>query len=254
MRPLRLLHVLPFVAWALVQPVWAQTPPPKPSAADILAQSRGTYAALMSYSDRGTVVVEIGTAQSPIKDRRTFTTYYRAPRQFLMSNRIEDSGEELVLWCEGEGQDFKSWWTASKTVMDYPQGQGAIAFANAAYPTSSVAVMIPSLLFAAANLQGPLSGFNLTRDVGEETLNGRRTYKLIGEEQQAYGTGTVTGARAITIWIDASTYLVRKVFEDTPHDSAAGQISRQTTTYEPVANPSLDAARFHYVPPAEAKK
>jgi outer membrane lipoprotein-sorting protein len=254
MHRLRLLCALTYVASLLAEPVMGATPVAKPSATDILAKSQATYAALKSYSDRGTVLVETGNPKSPDKEHRSFTTYYHAPRQFLMINKKEDgSGEELVVWCEGDGKDFMGWWTASNTLTDYPQGQGAVAFATASYPTLSTAVMIPSWLFAGAGLQGPLTSFNLTRDGGVETLNGGQTYKLIGEEVQAYGTGNVTGTRSITIWIDATTLLIRKVVEDTPHDSPAGDLSRQTTTFEPTANPPLDAARFHYVPPAGAK-
>ena len=52
------------------------------------------------------------------------------------------------------------------------------------------------------------------------------------------------------MWVDVETALVRKVLEDAPEGSAAGTVSRVTTTFEPQANPTLDAARFRFTPPA----
>ena len=55
--------------------------------------------------------------------------------------------------------------------------------------------------------------------------------------------------RPITIWIDAETYLIRKVLEDTPKDSPRGSLSRRTFTFEPKANPQIEAKHFDFTVP-----
>lgn len=220
-----------------------------PSSEDILARSRATYAALTSYSDSGHVLIETGNARSPERDQHTFVTAYQAPHKFRLFFRKGPAtdAEQFVLWWEGE--DIHTWWTASRTHEHYPRSQGTVPFALASLPTDGVTAMIPAVLYPKAAMQGPLTSFSATREPVTEMLDGKAVYKLVGEDAQAYGTGNVTGARAVTLWIDASTLLVRKIVEDTPHDSAAGDVDRETVTFEPLANPPLELARFHFDPP-----
>ena len=52
---------------------------------DLLARSMAMYAGLRSYSDTGTVVSEYGpSAASLVREVHTFSTFYRAPRQFML--------------------------------------------------------------------------------------------------------------------------------------------------------------------------
>lgn len=220
-----------------------------PSAEDILARSRAAYGALATYSDSGRVLIETGNSRSPARDERTFVTAYQAPHKFLLFYKKGPGpdDEQLVLWWEGE--DIHTWWTGSRTHEHYPISQGAVPFALTSYPTDGVTAMIPALLYPKAAMQGPLTTFHSTHDPITEVVEGKTAYKLVGEESQAYGTGNVTGARSVTLWIDAATLLVRKILEDTPHGAAAGDIQRQTVTFEPLANPPLQPSRFHYDPP-----
>jgi hypothetical protein len=87
-------------------------------------------------------------------DTSTFHTLYHAPRQFLLEFKkgpnIDD--ERFVIWSEG--QDFNTWWSATKVHEDYPQGRGANAFALGAFPTLETTVMIPPLLFPRRGCRG----------------------------------------------------------------------------------------------------
>jgi outer membrane lipoprotein-sorting protein len=108
------------------------------------------------------------------------------------------------------------------------------------------------LLFPQAGLQGTLTEVATTTDEGFEIINGRRCHKLSGIAKSVYSqTGRETNVRRITVWIDAETMLVRKVFEDTPSGGPAGNVMRYTTTFEPQANPTLDDLKFRFVPPAQ---
>lgn len=220
------------------------------SAEDILARSRATYAALTSYSDTGRVLIETGNSRSPLREQHSFVTAYQVPHKFLLFYRKGPAkdDEQLVLWWEGE--DINTWWTQSQTHEHYPRSRGTVPFGLSSYPTNGVSTMIPSLLFSKAGMQGPLTSFQATHAPVTEQIDGKSVYKLVGEDVEAYGTGNVTGSRTVTLWIDASTLLVRKILEDTPHDSASGDIERVTVTLEPLANPPLESARFHFDPPA----
>jgi len=216
----------------------------------VLQQTRDKYASMTSYADTGSVVTRYRSGNAPVSvDTHTFRTNYHAPRQFLLEFRKgpEAADERFVIWSEG--QDFNTWWSATKVHEDYPQGRGANAFALGSLPTDGTSVMIPPLLFAKAGLQGPLTSFQLTKGGGTDKIGDHLCYRLIGQEARAYGTGTVTGERAVTLWIDVESLLVRKVFEDTPADSGSDTVTTVTTSFEPVANPTIDPARFHFEVP-----
>jgi outer membrane lipoprotein-sorting protein len=225
--------------------------PVSPSAEDdILARSRAHYASLKSYSDTGTVVYEYGTASV---SRHTFKTYYRAPRHFYFEFTEDkaDGGSRLAIWCEGT--DFQSWWTDTGVHNTYPRGQGASAFISSASFSAGSASQIPSLLFASAGLVSTLSELADMTAAATEVINGRTAHKLTGIARSMYGTGYVTNVRQTTVWIDAETLLVRKIFEDTPKGALAGSRRRITTTFEPQANPTLEDSRFKFVVPSPQK-
>lgn len=213
---------------------------------DVLARSHAAYAALKSYADTGTVVQEYGTSSV---SRHTFRTYYRAPRQFYFefTEGQADGGSRTVIWCEGA--DFQSWGSETGVHSVYPRGQGASAFVSASYPTSGSATQIASMLFASAGLISTLTELaDMTAD-GTEVINGRTAHKLTGIARSMYRTGYTTNVRRTTVWIDAETLLVRRVFEDTPKGTPAGRRQRVTTTFEPHANPTLDDSRFKFAVP-----
>ena len=86
--------------------------------------------------------------------------------------------------------------------------------------------------------------------VGTEMVGSRRCHKLAGVAAARYPSGQRTGARDVTIWIDAESSLIRKVFEDTPESYAPGAYQRTTITIDPQANPALPDDAFTFTPPA----
>jgi outer membrane lipoprotein-sorting protein len=84
-----------------------------------------------------------------------------------------------------------------------------------------------------------------------ENVDGHPCYKIAGRIAIAYGSGNVAGAHKAVLWIDKGSFLIRKLFEDTPdEDSGSGFISTITTTFDPQANPKVDAARFNFKVPS----
>ena len=221
---------------------------------DLWERSRAAYTALQSYSDAGVVVTENQSPGAPLLvERYSFTTYYRAPRQFYFDFKKDPKAgnERLVIWCDGG--DFQSWWSATRVHQTYPQGTGATAFGVSAFPTKGAVLLIPPLLFPKAGLQGPLAALKAPRLVGTLELNGVRVHKLVGEVAIGYATGLGAHARATTVWIDAQTLLVRKIVEDTPAGSPEGSVDRATITFEPHANAQLADSVFQFGVPSGSR-
>lgn len=213
---------------------------------DILERSRATYAALRSYADTGTIVTEFQLAGAPaVVERHSFTTAYRGPRNFFFEFRkgANTSAGRLVIWCDGG--DFQSWWSETRVHEVYSGGRGTTAFATAAFPTHDSAILIPPLLFPAAKMHGPATDLKNARAVGLEEVNGERWHKISAETAFHFGA-----SRAVTLWIDSRTLLLRKILVERQD---GGGTDRITTTIEPQANPTLDDKRFAFAPPAPQK-
>jgi len=216
---------------------------------DVLEQSRAKYAALKTYSDSGTVMTEyaLGNSDPLVVEKHTFTTFYRAPRQYFFEFKKDPSvaDERFVIWADNA--DFNTWWSSTNVHETYPKGQGTQAFALGAFPTKNAAMQLAPMLFAQAGLHGPTVDLKVLSSDQIELVNGHRCHKLVGEVGLAYGTGTVTNVRPTTIWVDADNMLVRKVLEDTV--KGTGGIDRVTTTFEPQADVQIDDVHFKFTPP-----
>jgi len=216
---------------------------------DVLEQSRAKYAALKTYSDSGTVITEyaLGNSDPLVVEKHTFTTFYRAPRQYFFEFKKDPNvaDERFVIWVDNA--DFNTWWSSTNVHETYPKGQGTQAFALGAFPTKNAAMQLAPMLFAQAGLHGPVVDLKLLSSDQVEQVNGHRCHKIVGEVGLAYGTGTVTNIRPTTIWVDAESMLIRKVLEDTPKGEPG--VDRVTTTFDPQADAQIDDAHFKFSPP-----
>ncbi len=219
------------------------------AAADVLAQSKATYAALQTYSDSGTVLHEFGSnPKNPSKEVHRFHTNFRRPRSFLFDFVKSNAADRYVVW--GDDQAFHGWWRTTGLQYDYPKGQGSGAFSGAATQTKGSILLIPPLLFTGAGLSGTLTQFGDAEDDGKEAINGHDCYRITGVAKDVYQTGKEVNVRKVIVWIDVKTMLIRRVFEDTPRSTMANWVSRYYTTFEPMANPKLDDGRFAFTPPS----
>jgi outer membrane lipoprotein-sorting protein len=226
---------------------------PSPSGA-ILERARATYAALQSYADTGVTMTEYQSPGAPaIVERHSFSTLYKSPRQYLFDFQKDPKAgaERFVLW--GDGEDFHTWWSATRVHDIYSRGRGATGFALGSLPTKGTVLLVSPLLFPQAGLHGSIADLTVSGGAEIEDIGGLRCYKIIGEVRSAYGSGAISGARPATAWIDAGTFLVRKIFEDTPQGAGGGIASRITTTFEPQANPTLEDGRFRFIVPTNQR-
>jgi hypothetical protein len=227
------------------------------NAEDVLAKSRAAYAALTAYADSGTVLDEA----SGVTSRSTFRILFsRQPHQLLIEYRAValeyKAGHRIpltshvVLWLENG--DLQTWSSRSQAHETYPaaSGQQVNALKNASHATAGISVLIPSHLYSKAGLPSPVHATEEAEADGFETVNGRRCFRILGVERWRYPSGRETGVRPITLWIDAETYLIHKVVEDTPRSMPRGTIRRLTTILKPQANPQLQPAQFRFAVPA----
>jgi hypothetical protein len=201
------------------------------------------YAALSSYSDKGTVTKEYSATS---RDTFSFTTHFnRSPRHFLF-DFTKPSGDHLVIW--GDPEAFHTWWKATGQTNHYPNPSNTNALTLNDYPTSSAISKIVPLLYAKAGLPGTIVQLVPGRLVGMEQVGGSQCFKLEGSANDSYGTtGNKVNLRTVTLWIDSASYLVRKVSEETP--APPGTLNRTTTTFDTQANPRLDDGAFKFTPP-----
>ena len=214
------------------------------SPAAILQRTRTTYAALSSYSDSGTVIVDLSASA---QDRHTFTTLFkRAPRHFLFDFR-KQGDDRYVVW--GDPDAFHTWWKEIDQQSDYPNPQNIDAINLSDFQTAGSVNKIAMLLYPKASLVGALTHFADAALDGTEDVGGQRCFRLVGRTSDLYGaTGKEVNIRKLTLWIDAKTALVRQIREEAK--AAPGLMNRMTTTYVPVANPTLADGQFTFAPPA----
>jgi outer membrane lipoprotein-sorting protein len=211
--------------------------------AAILEHSRSVYGALTSYSDTGTAFKEYGPSSH---DESHFkTAFTRAPRHFLFEYH-KPSGDHIVIW--GDPDAFHVWWKATGQVTEYPNPKNSGAITLNDYPTDGVITKITPMLYPKGNLPGSLMHFEPERFAGTEEVGGSKCYKLEGTSSDTYGdTGKKVNVHKLVVWIDTSTFLVRKIFEQSP--SAPGTLNQITTTFDPKANPQLGSDTFKFEPP-----
>ena len=223
----------------------------------LVARSMAAYAALKSYSDVGTVAQDAGS----FVNRSKFRSFYRKPKDFffeytqLRSEYVKLGNSPLkghwVFWMRSG--NLETWNEQAKTHDSYPAGVrnqiSPIAAADAA--TSGALPLVASFFFQKANLVTVLAELATVSSAGNEKVNGQDCYKLAGIAQSTYPSGKTFNVRPVTIWIDAKTNLIRKIFVGTPKGYSAGSISTTTIVIDPTPNPALDDAKFQYTIPAQ---
>jgi len=225
---------------------------------NLLQQSIARYAALTSYADTGTVVRE----SSGLVDSWKFKTQFQRPLNFRfdfqgVSSRSRDlvtdsSHNHIVLWMiQGELQTYNQYMRSHSVIP--PTGNQPAELLGASVATAGTSVLIPSLLYSKSNLPSTLRQIREAVDAGYETVGGHRCHKIVGKAAEYYPSGKSTNVRQVTVWIDAETLLLRKIFEDTSEGIPAGFYNRLTVTIEPVANPTLDEGSFRFTVPASQR-
>lgn len=227
------------------------SPASPPGNDDVLAKSKAAYAHLKSYSDTGTVDQDFGPPNGRAHERHTFKTFYRGPRHFYFDFVKSRSVDRWVAWSNDDNT-LHIWWKTNPREETYPKGKWQVPLLIGGSQTIGSLTQLFPFFFPDDKLFGTLTELGDTTPAGKEVLNGHDCFKIKGTARSVYqGTGHVVNIRPVTVWIDAQTFLVRRVFEDTAQGAAPGWIQRTTTTFEPQPNPALTDAQFQFKPPGK---
>lgn len=229
----------------LAAALFCSSPARAQTADSILQKSRDTYLALKSYTDSGEIIDEYG---ANAKDKHTFATYFKRERRRFLLDFKKQGGDHFVIW--GDPDAFHTWWKSTGQETDYPNPQNIPAISLSGYNTKGAAMKIPTLLYGKSQLAAAMLAIADPVLDGTDQIGAHRCYHINGRASDTYGaTGKEVNVHAITVWIDADSYLVRRVREE--WKTVPGNVSRITTAYEPLADPNVDESRFKFVPPGE---
>jgi hypothetical protein len=234
--------------------------PDRSALPDVLKKSIAYYATLSSYADTGTLREEVPGIVNDAK----FTTYFRRETRDLYfdfqeltstnpenKHTIDMTANRTVVWMfKGEMQKYEAKTRAHDVVAN---GAQVRALQGLVHATTGASILIPSLLYSQSNLPGTILQIDQATVAGTEEVDKHRCHKITGTAAFVYPSGQRANVRPITVWIDAETQLVRKVFEDTPEGRPAGAFLRLTVTMQPQANPAVPDSRFQFEIPSNPK-
>ena len=202
------------------------------------------YAGCRSYRDSGTVRTSSEAEGSHFGGETPFKTAFVRPGPFrfeFVDTGLGDRASKLVLWWNGA--EVHSWWDAQPGERLSDSLQQALD--AAAGISGGASLRIPGMLLPAVVGAGaPLVGPERLRDADDR---GVACLRITGKSRatpytQTTGSITVTVQdESITLWIDRSTFLLRKV-EDVKTLSTY-RMSR-TTTYTPELDVDLPPGEF----------
>jgi hypothetical protein len=220
-----------------------------------LTRAIAYYSTLTSYADTGTIVLELPGVVDTLKT----ATYFRRPTRDLYLEvhgvssvnpatrfTVDMSATRHLIWMfKGDMQTYDSR-TGSRELVRAEGGGQVRALQNGSYATRGISMLIPALLYSQSGLPGTISQIEQASVAGIEDVDTRRCHKIVGVAAAYYPSGQRTDIRPVTVWIDAETRLIRKVFEDTPEGYPANSFQRKTITLQPRANPPLEDSMFQF--------
>ncbi|HEY1812671.1 MAG TPA: redoxin domain-containing protein [Kofleriaceae bacterium] len=223
----------------------AHSPPPAtqrdavlPSAADVLARVASTYKGLRAYADHGTITDRISAANGTREYSSTFRTAFVRPSRLRFEfDNLGYTDRDYVIWT-ADGRARTYWYL--KPSLVHEDGDLADALETGAGVSSMTSYVIPQLLEPDL-LEGGILDLDRAVTVGEDTIAGRTCFHL---------RGTLAGATT-ELWIDRTSYLVRKLATHGAKDELAIVYEPRTTVgIADLAPPETHGARLEaYVAP-----
>jgi hypothetical protein len=239
------------VAAAATSPLGAADPLPSPfGAEDVLARTAKTYVACTSYRDRGLAEMRIvGSAGGDRTFRKGFTTVFVRPDRFRheYTEAEGDTAVHCIVWRDGRETLV---WSDLKPGVAMPASFGrALAEAPQAYrrPTDPARALslprgpadaIPALLFPKDLDRRGLSSLNELTLGKDAKIDNSDCFCIDGKD----------GASSVSVWVDAKTFLVRRIATRTTFDDCR---TVETTTYTPVIDEAIPESSLRLQAPRE---
>jgi len=210
------------------------------SAQQILDQMAETYRNCKSYRDAGvvkTVFIKDGGKRTTEK---TFQTAFVRPDQFRYEYRDWMGGKEkrYVIWRNGD--DVKTWWDI-KPQVERPESLHRALHAAVGVSGNS-SLTIPALLLRNEVDGGLLTALAEVKRLENDMIENADCFRL---------EGTYAERVAVTVWVDAKTFLVRRIDERMPVKDFR---TETTTTYEPAINVQIPAEELEFKPANDAAR
>ncbi len=218
----------------------------------ILLDMEKAYARAESYRDTGVVATLTLTDGGRAGSERPFSTVFVRPERLRFQFTDTGLGERssrYIVWTDGS--EVRSWWDAKPGVRHPASLQEALEIAAGISGGSSVRV--PGMLLPrTVGVGAPLLGADRIDDGVDR---GVTCFRVTGKSrktpyQLSVGGRTLTvQAEKVTLWIDRSTLLLRKVEENRTFDTYR---SESTTTYTPELNVEIPSDELAFSAPEPA--
>ncbi len=232
----------------------AQAPPPAEPAGlspmKILLTMSRTYAGCRSYRDTGKVKTRAQMEGSSFGSDVPFATAFVRPGTFrfqFTDSGLGESAAVCIIWWNGA--EVQSWWDAKPGVRRSDSLQQALDVASGISTGASLRVpgmLLPSVVGSGPPLVDP-------ERIADDALGDAPCFRIKGRSRATPYTET-TGATTVTVkdetvtlWIDRTSFLLRKVEEARTLDSYR---STRTTTYAPELDLDIPADQLAFNPPA----
>lgn len=214
----------------------------------ILAMEKA-YATCRSYRDTGVVKTRSVTEDGRFGSEQPFATAFVRPDRFrfqFTDTGLGNRSSVLAVWL-ADG-DVLSWWDAKPGVRAAESLQQVLG--AAAGLSEDVSVRVPGLLLPK---QVGTGGRLLAPErLSDATDRDATCLRIKGKSRATPYTLTMGGRtltvqdETVTLWVDSSTHLLRKVEENRTFDTYR---TERTTTYTAEVNVEIAPAELVYAPP-----
>jgi len=216
-------------------PIEPKQRPDDPKARQIINRMTKTYAECKSYRDSGVVTTVFFEKSGERTVEKSFTTAFVRPDRFRFEYKEQKTGDQqsrYIVWSNGK--EVQTWWDV-KPGIEKPESLGR-ALAGATGLSGGSAATVAALLTGAG-------WGNITTIAGAKLLEDGKL-----DEVECYRVEGAFGNRPMTVWIDKTSYLVRRIDTHTEFDTFR---TEQTTTYDPAVNEEIADNLLDFDPPVE---
>lgn len=211
-----------------------------PTAEEVLHRMAKVYAHFKSYRDSGIVKTVFVGGEGNWTDEKPFTTAFVRPDRFRFEykEKMPDKQEyRYIIWAKGK--NVQTWWDVKPGVEKVDSL--ALALAEAHGVSDGSARTIPGLLLADQIGAGWVMNLEGLKRIEDARLGESDFFRVQGE------TG-IRGHGPVTLWIDKSTFLVRRIDEQVKFEDFRIETM---TIYDPEINSEIPDKKLQFDPPKQ---
>lgn len=226
------------------------------TAREILERAARVYEECASYRDAGSVVTTFHMGDGTSTRELSFSTAFVRPDRFRFEYTLDGSSTGVptyVIWRHGG--EVKSWWALRPSVK--VEKSLSMALAAATGVSAGSAHDVPSLLMPKEVLGRRLRDLPEAVRKADEPVAGHACFVVEGkipppppEVVKKLNLPRLYSTVPETVWIDQTTYLVRKIERTLPIGKGDAV---EVTTYEPALNPAVPESALAFNPPAGSR-